>query len=163
MPPISDLFPTDDKYRILLQVSEAASGELNAVLEAVGRVVHPIVTVDAVAVVTVDGDELRPHAIHVAGVERRRGESFAEAASRGLRVPAGNLSAKQLYEVDRLLSDAFASSREIEIDLSRISVIDRGALRYFVSGQGRLATIVACPSYVREWMRCEARHEDERA
>lgn len=75
---------------------------------------------------------------------------------------SGALSTEQLPELDRLLAGANASARAIEIDLAGLTVIDRAALRYFVKGAGRRATIVACPSYVREWMRCEARHEDDR-
>ncbi len=79
----------EHKYRILLQVSQAANGELElaAVLEAVASALKPFVPVDAVAVVTVEHDQLRPHAIHISGVERRRGESFADVASRGLNLP----------------------------------------------------------------------------
>jgi transcriptional regulator with GAF, ATPase, and Fis domain len=74
-----------DKCRILLQVSQAASGELElaAVVEAVAGALKPFVPVDAVAVVSVEHDQLRPHAIHISGVERRRGESFADVAACG--------------------------------------------------------------------------------
>src|SRR5262249_22611487 len=63
------------------------NGELAAVLEAVADALRPFVPVDAVAVVTVEHDQLRPHAIHISGVERRRGEAFADVAARGLKLP----------------------------------------------------------------------------
>ena len=74
-----------DKYRILLQVSQAASGELElaAVVEAVAGALKPFVPVDAVTVASVEHDQLRPHAIYISGVERRRGESFADVAACG--------------------------------------------------------------------------------
>ena len=83
----------ENKYRILLRVAEAANGELElaAVLEAVARVLEPIVPVDAVAVVTVEGDRLRPHAVHVPGVEPRRGESPSELIVRGFKASVSPL------------------------------------------------------------------------
>jgi len=78
----------ENKYRVLLRIAEAANGELElaAVLEAVAQVLKPIVPVDAVAVVTVEGDQLRPHALHIPGVEPRSGESFSDLAARGFKV-----------------------------------------------------------------------------
>lgn len=87
----------------------------------------------------------------------------SDLPARPLRLTvSGTLSTEQLPEIDRLVAAAIAVERAVEMDLAGITVIDRAALRYFVKGAGRRATIVACPSYVREWMRCEARHEDDR-
>jgi formate hydrogenlyase transcriptional activator len=78
----------EDKYRILLEVSEAANAQLDfvGVLEAVGRVLGPIVPVDAIGVATIEGEMVRAHGIHVVGHERRSGESFVTAAARGFNV-----------------------------------------------------------------------------
>lgn len=75
--PPPDPVPSDGKSRILLQVAAAANGEPvpDAVLGPMARVVV-IAAVDDAATVTVGGDPLSPHAIHVAGVETRHGESF---------------------------------------------------------------------------------------
>jgi formate hydrogenlyase transcriptional activator len=79
----------EEKYRLLLEVAEAANAQLDfvGVLEAVARVLQPIVPVDAVGVATIEGDMVRAHAIHVAGVDRKTGESFVDAAARGFHVP----------------------------------------------------------------------------
>jgi formate hydrogenlyase transcriptional activator len=78
----------EEKYRILLEVSEAANAQLDfvGVLEAVARVLGMIVPVDAIGVATVDGETVRAHAIHVVGHARRSGETFVDAAARGLNV-----------------------------------------------------------------------------
>jgi formate hydrogenlyase transcriptional activator len=78
----------EEKYRILLAVSEAANAQLDfvGVLEAVARVLGTIVPVDAIGVATVDGEMVRAHAIHVVGHARRSGETFVDAAARGLNV-----------------------------------------------------------------------------
>jgi formate hydrogenlyase transcriptional activator len=75
---------SEEKYRLLLEVSEAANAQLEfpRVLEAVAHALKPIVPVDGIAAVTVDGDSLKPHALHVEGVEHRRGDSFADTAAR---------------------------------------------------------------------------------
>ena len=81
-------FSAPDKYEILLDVSEAVNAQLDlvGVLAAVGRVIAPIVAVDALAVTNVEEGMVRAHAIHVVGHERARGESYVDAAARGLNV-----------------------------------------------------------------------------
>ncbi len=85
----------EDKYRLLLQVSEAANAqlELSGVLGSVARALKPFVPVDAIGVVTTDGKTVRPHAIHIEGVEHKRGEPFAQTVSRGLHLPAEQVAA----------------------------------------------------------------------
>ena len=76
----------EDRYPLLLQVAEAANSSLDmtGVLEEVARVLEPLVAVDAVAIVTVDGGEVRPHAIHIRGVAARQGESVHGSIARAL-------------------------------------------------------------------------------
>jgi len=76
------------KYRILLEVSEAANSHLDfvGVLESVARVLEPTVLLDVIGVATVKGDMVRAHAIHVVGHARRSGESYVDAAARGFNV-----------------------------------------------------------------------------
>jgi formate hydrogenlyase transcriptional activator len=84
----------EDKYRLLLQVSEAANAqlELSGVLGAVARALKPFVPVDAIGVVTTDGKTVRPHAVHIEGVEHKRGEPFAQTVSRALQLPADQIA-----------------------------------------------------------------------
>ena len=86
----------DEKYRLLLMVAEAANAELDldSVLGATARVLHPFVEVDAIVIATVDGEGLRPHAIHIRGAERRQGESVLDAVARALNMTPGAYDAR---------------------------------------------------------------------
>lgn len=76
----------DERYRLLLRVSRAANShlEFSGVLKALAEALRPMVPVDVIAVVTVDGDVLRPHAIHVVDGGGEAGESFQSVAARML-------------------------------------------------------------------------------
>ena len=52
-----------DAYKLLLDISRAANSqlELPAVLQAVAQCLDPRVRLDGIAVVSMDGDRLRPH------------------------------------------------------------------------------------------------------
>ena len=60
------MLDSEDKYRLLLQVSEAANGQLEfaGVLDAVARALTPIVPLDAIGVVSLRDERVRIHAIH---------------------------------------------------------------------------------------------------
>ncbi|MDQ2870118.1 MAG: sigma 54-interacting transcriptional regulator [Acidobacteriota bacterium] len=75
---------SEEKYRLLLRVSEAANGQLDfpGVLDAVARALTPIVPLDAIGVVTRVGERVFPHAIHIEGFARRPGESFGDTLAR---------------------------------------------------------------------------------
>ncbi|MCX6549797.1 MAG: sigma 54-interacting transcriptional regulator [Acidobacteria bacterium] len=77
-----------EKYRLLLMVSEAANAQLDlgGVLSSVAGVLRPVVDVDAILIVTTDGQALRPHAIHIEGVERHAGEDVLDAVARALEM-----------------------------------------------------------------------------
>lgn len=96
----------EDKYRLLLQVAEAANAELDlgGLLAAVSEVLAPVVPFDAVGVQTVSGAELRPHAIAIRGVEGVPGESVRERLARALEM------SKEDYEARYGRPIAFAGS-----------------------------------------------------
>jgi formate hydrogenlyase transcriptional activator len=77
-----------EKYRLLLMVSEAANAELDlgGVLASAAGVLTPIVQVDAIVIASIDGAGLRPHAIHIQGMDRRQGESVLDAVARALNI-----------------------------------------------------------------------------
>ena len=79
----------EERYRLLLEVSEAANSQLEiaAVLEAVVHALPPSIPVDGLGVVTVDGDTVAPHAVYIRGVERRQGDSFVDVLARWLQLP----------------------------------------------------------------------------
>jgi formate hydrogenlyase transcriptional activator len=76
----------EDKYRLLLHVAEAANAHLDlfGVLEEVDAALVPLVALDGIGIVTVNGEELRPHAIHVRGMAPKHGETFDGRVARAL-------------------------------------------------------------------------------
>jgi formate hydrogenlyase transcriptional activator len=72
------------RYRLLVEVSAAANSqlEIGAVLGEVAQALEPFLQVDGVSVTTIDGEWLTPHALHVRGVEHRRGDSVADVLAR---------------------------------------------------------------------------------
>jgi hypothetical protein len=44
------------------------------------------------------------------------------------------------------------------LDLAHLAELDRNALGYLMGGEGRDFGVVACPNFIREWMR----HEKDR-
>ena len=92
-PPASEPLTAEDKYRLLLEVSEAANSQLDmaAVLEAVAHALAPSIPVGGVSVTTVAGDSLVPHALYIQGVERRQGDTFADVVARWLHIPADQM------------------------------------------------------------------------
>jgi formate hydrogenlyase transcriptional activator len=92
----SQRLTAEEKYRLLLEVSEAANSqiEIAAVLEAVVEGLEPAIHLDALAVTTVDGDHLVPHAVYIRGVERRQGDSFADILARWMLLSGAEMPPK---------------------------------------------------------------------
>jgi formate hydrogenlyase transcriptional activator len=90
------MLTAEEKYRLLLQVSEAASSqiEIAAVLEAVVEGLDPAMNVQALAVTTIDGDMVVPHAVYIRGVERRQGDSFADIIARWMSLSGAEMPPK---------------------------------------------------------------------
>jgi formate hydrogenlyase transcriptional activator len=86
-----DLLGAEERYRLLVEISAAANSqlELSSVLGEVAEALAPFIAVDAVSVVTIDGGALVPHAIHVKGVEHRRGDSFGDVIARWRSLGSG--------------------------------------------------------------------------
>ncbi|HKV11608.1 MAG TPA: sigma 54-interacting transcriptional regulator, partial [Thermoanaerobaculia bacterium] len=74
----------EEKYRLLLAVSEAANAQLEiaALLEEVAHALAPAIPVDAVGVATVADGSVAAHSVYIRGVERRRGESLVDLFAR---------------------------------------------------------------------------------
>ena len=74
----------EEKYRLLLEVTEAANSQrdLTAVLEAVVEGLAASIPVEAVGMTVVEKDHVVPRAVYIRGVERRQGDSFADTMNR---------------------------------------------------------------------------------
>lgn len=72
------------KYRALLAVAEAANSrlDLSSVLDAVAGALTGLVPIDAIGVITREGETLRPIAIHSRNDPRRDDESAGEYVRR---------------------------------------------------------------------------------
>jgi hypothetical protein len=68
---------------------------------------------------------------------------------------AGSLSESHLAYLDQLASSAIGCALWPLLDLSHLQELDRVALMYLVTGEGRDFGIVACPNFIREWMQHE--------
>jgi formate hydrogenlyase transcriptional activator len=123
----------EERYRLLLQVSEAANAQLDlgGVLEELANVLVPLVDVDGMGIMTLDGERLRPHAIYIRGLEPRAGESPRAHIARALDLSSDDYEARygrslpaagsRTEEVGRLgravaCSDLAASPRSVDED-----------------------------------------------
>ncbi|MGA8286304.1 MAG: hypothetical protein WB796_16240 [Candidatus Sulfotelmatobacter sp.] len=71
---------------------------------------------------------------------------------------AGALSEGHLAYLDQLIFSAIDCALWPLLDLTHLEKLDRVALIYLLSGEGRHFGVVACPNFIREWME----HEKER-
>lgn len=70
---------------------------------------------------------------------------------------SGRLAQGHLTYLDQLVTSAIDCALWPLLDLSHLEELDQVALMYLVNGEGRRFGIVACPSFIREWMQ----HEQE--
>ena len=73
----------------------------------------------------------------------------------------GNIFGEYLPELEHVVQDAAHSGRSVAFDLSQIGLVDREAVRFFATGEGRWARLVGCPGYLREWLKSEGRPSPE--
>jgi len=68
---------------------------------------------------------------------------------------SGRLSQGHLAYLDQLVASAIDCALWPLLDLARLEELDRVALGYLMGGEGRDFGIVACPTFIREWMQHE--------
>jgi hypothetical protein len=68
---------------------------------------------------------------------------------------SGRLAQGHLTYLDQLVTSAIDCALWPLLDLSHLEELDHVALMYLVNGEGRRFGIVACPSFIREWMQHE--------
>jgi hypothetical protein len=71
---------------------------------------------------------------------------------------SGSLSESHLAYLNQLVSSAIECALWPLFDLTHLQELDRAALTYLLTGEGRHFGVVACPNFIREWMQ----HEKER-
>jgi hypothetical protein len=68
---------------------------------------------------------------------------------------SGELTAKHLPELGRVIREAAAEGLAIVLDLEAVSFADRESISFLAHGEGRRARILGAPAYVQEWIRLE--------
>jgi len=71
---------------------------------------------------------------------------------------SGSLSQGHLAYLDQLVASAIDYGLWPLLDMVSLEELDRVALGYLMGGEGRDFGIVACPTFIREWMQ----HEKQR-
>ena len=82
----------------------------------------------------------------------------ATCTADGLRVSlTGKLLAQYLGELGQIVRAASHAGLALVFDLSHVSLVDRAAVGFFTTGEGRLAKLSGCPAYLEEWFKSEGR------
>lgn len=74
---------------------------------------------------------------------------------------AGNVSEDALPEIDRLIHDGTRIQKQVALDLSEVTLMDRAAARFFAQQAKRGIELVNCPIYLKHWISRETTHEPE--
>lgn len=80
-----------------------------------------------------------------------RNTSAQPAAHITIRV-SGNLFHGHLEYVNRLVESAAECQLWPLLDLVQLEELDHSALLYLMDGENRRFGIIACPTFIREWM-----------
>ena len=64
----------------------------------------------------------------------------------------GRFSEDALPELDQSIANARDSHRQVYIDLSEVTLVDRKAVQYFSEQAGLDVKLVNCPIYLRRWI-----------
>jgi anti-anti-sigma regulatory factor len=64
----------------------------------------------------------------------------------------GKFSEDALPELDQSIAKARDARRQIYIDLSEVTLVDRKAVQYFSAQAGQDVKLVNCPVYLRHWI-----------
>src|SRR6185312_12294328 len=85
-----------DEHELLLEISRAANShlELPAVLKAAAECLSSRVNLDGIALVSVEGDHVRPHSLYSVKTDISPGDSFQSVASRALHVPLAQIDGR---------------------------------------------------------------------
>jgi formate hydrogenlyase transcriptional activator len=86
----------EDRYRLLLEISRIVNAplELSEVADAVGKALQPLTAVDAMVLLTVEGERIVSRSIHASGVTRLEGDTFSDIAARALHLTPDEVTRK---------------------------------------------------------------------
>ncbi|MFZ0590158.1 MAG: hypothetical protein WAM39_06730 [Bryobacteraceae bacterium] len=75
---------------------------------------------------------------------------------------AGSVSEDVLPEICHLIGRGQQNKMRIMLDLSEVTLIDRGSARFFAEQMEEGIELVDCPSYLQRWILREVKHEQNR-
>jgi len=84
-------------------------------------------------------------------------EKTAETARRVTFFLSGRISSEQVRELDRIVSESRRAGQEVTLDLEGVGIVDRGAVKFFLDGEGSRVKLLHTPVYVSEWLATERR------
>jgi|WetSurMetagenome_2_1015567.scaffolds.fasta_scaffold276770_1 hypothetical protein len=70
---------------------------------------------------------------------------------------SGTIGGEYLLQLGEIARQAAAARRRLSIDLSQVRLVDREAVRFLACAVEQGVRLVACPSWLQEWLRSEAR------
>ena len=70
----------------------------------------------------------------------------------------GEFTGESLPELEKALSGQRTDTRQITLDLSKVSFVDRAGMQYLCGAQSKRLALENLPSYVNRWMEQEGRN-----
>jgi hypothetical protein len=64
----------------------------------------------------------------------------------------GRMDAKDIGEVEMLISEEEASGRSLVLDLKDLTLVDRDAVSFLRRCEAKSIQLKNCPAYIREWI-----------
>jgi anti-anti-sigma regulatory factor len=66
---------------------------------------------------------------------------------------AGCVNQDSLDQIEQALELVRSTHKEVQIDLSEVTLVDRLGLRFLAAQRRRDVKLIKCPQYIRPWMR----------
>jgi anti-anti-sigma regulatory factor len=66
---------------------------------------------------------------------------------------AGCVNQDSLDQIEQALELVRSTHKEVQIDLSEVTLVDRLGLRFLAAQRRRDVKLIKCPQYIRPWIR----------
>jgi len=76
----------------------------------------------------------------------------SDPAGWGTVVLAGTVNQDSLCQLQQALEAAKSTHKEVQIDLSEVTLVDRLGLRFLAAQRRHDIKLVRCPQYIRPWI-----------
>ena len=82
----------------------------------------------------------------------------SDTAGAAILLLAGCVNQDSLDQIERALEAVRTTHREVQIDLSEVTLVDRLGLRFLAAQRRRDVKLIKCPPYIRPWIRRALEH-----